>query len=100
MKVYSQDPGIIAPLYGKQECMDKITADCHNKGQRHFLVHWDTYMFEKHIAVHEQHIYQPETYVKCMEAVKLYGPMIHRETEKGYMEAFVGTIRCHIPTYD
>ena len=99
MKVHIQDPGIIA-LY--MESRSAWTRSQQN-GQRQFLVHWgDTYMFEKHIAVHEQHGYQPKTHVKCLVAVKLYGPVTKSpsKVEKGYMGAFVGAIRCHTPTYD
>lgn len=35
-------------------------------------------MFGKHIAVHEQHGYNPRTHVKCSDAVRLYGPVVHR----------------------
>ena len=59
MKWYGQEPRIIAYLYGPQERIDRVTLDCYDNGQRKFHVHWgDTYMYEKHIALHEKDEYK------------------------------------------
>ena len=76
MRWYSQEPRIVAYLYGPQEHIKCITNDCFDNGQRKFLVHWgDTYMYEKHIALHEQDGYKAKKHTKCPVASKLHGPI-------------------------
>ena len=41
-----------------------------------FLVHWrDTYMYEKHIALHEKDGYKTKKHTRCLTAAKLHGPI-------------------------
>ena len=74
MRWYGNEPRTVAYLYGPQERIKCITNDCYDNGQRKFLVHWgDTYMYAKHIALHEKDGYKAKKHTRCPKAAKLYG---------------------------
>ena len=80
---YSQEPRIVAYLYGPQERIECITNDCYDNGQRKFLVHWgDTYMYAQHIALHEQDGYKAKKHTRCPTAAKLHGPIGRLQIKK------------------
>ena len=83
MRWYSQEPRIVTYLYGPQERIECITNDCYDNGQRKFLVHWgDTYMYAKHIALHEQDGYKAKKHTRCPTAAKLHGPIGRLQIKK------------------
>ena len=83
MRWYSQEPRIVAYLYGPQERIECITNVCYDNGQRKFLVHWgDTYMYAKHIALHEQDGYKAKKHTRCPTSAKLHGPIGRLQIKK------------------
>ena len=74
MRWYGNEPRIVAYLYGPQERIKCITNERYDNGQRKFLVHWgDTYMYAKHIALHEKDGYKAKKHTRCPKAAKLHG---------------------------